>query len=116
MSLRDRILKADDLAKKEMEIPEWDVKINVCSMNGKQRSILLQKAKEGDAEGKDLVDFYSKILAMTIRDPETNELVFTEEDYDELMEKNVGVIERIVEVALKLNGLSNDSIKEAEKN
>jgi len=116
MNLRDKILNSDDLSKKKMEIPEWDVTINVCTMSGTQRAKLLEKAQNAEAKGQDLVDFYSKILAMTIRDPETNELVFTEDDYDRLMDKNVKVIERIVEISLTLNGLGGDSIKEAEKN
>jgi len=116
MNLRETILNSDDLVKEVMVIPEWDVTINVCSMTGKQRADLLDKAKEGEAKGQDLADFYSKILAMTVRDPEDNSLIFTEEDYDALMDKNVKVIERVVEVSLKINGLSNDSIEEAEGN
>jgi len=114
MSLRDKILNADDLTKEEMVIEAWDVTINVCSMTGKQRSKLLQRAKDRGDEG--LEDFYSEILAMTVRDPKTNELIFSEKDYDALMGKNIKILEEIVNKSLELNGLGNKSIEEAEKN
>ena len=115
MSLKDKILGADDLVKKSVEVPEWDVTIDVCSMTARQRSEVLE-GKIGADGGLNLVNLYPKLLSVSLRDPETGELIFTEEEAEALLDKNSGILENLAKITVDLAGLGEKSLKEAEKN
>lgn len=114
MGLRDKILQAQDLKGETINVPEWDVDIEVCGISGKARANLLKIGFTGDI--LDLEKMYPVLLSESLRDPETKEKIFKPEDYDALLEKNGAVIERLSRIAARKAGLLTGSIGEAEKN
>ena len=114
MGLRDKILGASDIKREPMEIAEWDATIEVRSMNGAQRARMMRESYNPDTKEVNW-DYASLIIAGTY-DPDTNELIFAETDRDELNQKHGGVLEKIAMRILELSGLSDDSLREAEKN
>jgi len=104
VSLRDRILSANDLTSEMVEIPEWDVTVEVRGMSAADRTSLMDAAAEGGSVNTSLL-FPSLVIACTF-DPETGERVFGEEDRPALGEKNGLAIERVVQVAMRLSGMS----------
>ena len=114
MGLRDKILSASDIKREEMFIAEWDATIEVRSMNGMQRARMMHEAYNPNSKEINW-DYASLIIAGTY-DPETNELVFGENDREELNKKHGGLLEKIAMKILELSGLSDESLKESEKN
>ena len=51
MSLRDKILAAEDIASELVEVPEWGCIIEVRGMNGADRSRILEAAASSE-DGK----------------------------------------------------------------
>lgn len=115
MSVRDKILKANDIKEKEINIPEWDVNVLVRGLTGRQRAKLLQDAV--DAKGKiDLEKIYPELAIFSVYDPATNKPVFESADRDILAEKSGAALERIAQMAMSLSGLQPESLNIAEKN
>ncbi len=115
MSLtREQILQVDDIKIEIVPVPEWDGEVIVRTMTGTDRDIwdnLLYK------EGK--VNFLdntrARLLACTIIDEDDN-LVFSEDDIVALGKKSSLAINRIFDVAKRLNGLGSEQIEDLEKN
>ena len=115
MSLtREQILQVDDIKTEIVPVPEWDGEVIVRTMTGTDRDIwdnLLYK------EGK--VNFLdntrARLLACTIIDEDDN-LVFSEDDIVALGKKSSLAINRIFDVAKRLNGLGSEQIEDLEKN
>jgi hypothetical protein len=114
MSLRDKILQAPDLKSESMDIEEWGVTIEVRSMNGTQRARMMKEAFNANAE--EISWDYASLIIAGAYNPETDELIFTEADREELNEKHGGVLEQIALRVLAVSGLSDDSLRESEKN
>jgi hypothetical protein len=114
MGLRDKILNASDIKAEEKYIEEWDATIEVRSMNGAQRARLM---REGfDRETQQINWDYASVFIAGAYDPGTGELIFTEADRDALNEKHGGILEDVAMEILRLSGLSDASLADAEKN
>ena len=116
MSLRDAILNADDFQSKPEDVPEWGVKIMLREMSGPGRNKFFEIVEFDKDNKAPLVEMYAAAIALSARDPETGELIFTPEDKQALMEKSATVIERLGKAALVLSGLAPNSRDDAEKN
>jgi hypothetical protein len=116
MSLRDKILNSKDIKKEIVTIKEWDnVKIEIRTMSGKERSVLLKTAVDKNGE-LDFEKMYPSIIIATAYDPDTGEKVFNQEDREILNTKSAKCVEEIAKVALRLAGLDGESAKSIEKN
>ena len=114
-NLREKIFSAGDIEKELVEVKEWGVTLEIRSMTGAQRARVMAHAV--DEKGKpDLEKVYPDLLIYTIYDPESGELVFSESDRGELMKKNGAIIERLARVAMRLSGIGEQAVEEAEKN
>ena len=108
-SLRDSILQADDLGEEIVDVPEWDTKVLVRGMDGRQFEKARLQYKTGGSE----TEANAAVLTFVARDPDTGELIFDPADKDVLLTKNAGVVQRIVLTAIRLSG-SNIDEAEAE--
>lgn len=113
--LRDKILSTDDSYYEDHYVDRWDVTVRVSTITGKQRSILYQKAQDKKGE-LDWPTFQGLLLAQCLREPETNERVFEDGDADKLMDKNSVAIGPLINVAMRVNGLTKEDFGDAEKN
>ena len=99
MSLRDTILKADDIAEEIVDVPEWDdVKILLRAMDGNQQVAYADTVRGGSKF------LYADILMVTAFDPDTSELIFDPADREALMAKSGGVLNRLGMRVLELSG------------
>ena len=114
--LRDKIKNCVDTKSEVMHIAEWDCDIEVKTMSAKQRADIIQTVMNEEGKISDNMKFQSLMITASCYDPETHELIFSDEDTDWLMEKNSSVIERIAAKIMKFSGFSKDAIEEAEKN
>lgn len=114
-NLRDKILNAKDIKSEVVEVPEWNVKVEVRGLTGAQRATLLKECI--DRHGNvDFEKMYPLLLIATVYDPENGEQVFTPADRDSLNKKSGGALEKVAKVAMKLSGLEQGAVAEKAKN
>jgi len=113
MSLRETILKADDIAEQIVEVPEWDVKLLLRAMDGSQHVRYIDVIQQQDDRHR-----YADILIVSAYDPDTRELVFDPADRDSLMSKDGGVLMRLSLIVIKelSGGDVGDAVEELEEN
>lgn len=112
MSLRDRILTANDLTSELVDVPEWDVTVEVRGMAAADRTSLMDKAAAADGSVNTSLLFPALVIACTF-DPESGERVFGPDDEPALGEKNGLAVERIVQAAMRVSGMSVDARNES---
>ena len=111
MSLtRDQILAACDVPVEEVECPEWGGSVFVKVMSGTARDHW-EMLQSGDKWGNPR----ARLCAMTVCDAEGQNL-FTLADIAALGAKSSAVLDRLFDVALRLNRLRKQDIEELEKN
>lgn len=111
--LRDMILAASDLERREVFIPEWGVTLYVRTLTGLERdefeaSLLRGK---GPYAHTDLRGMRARLAIATCVD-ENGVPVFTVEDAEALGRKSARALSRIFDVAAELNGLSKDDVED----
>ena len=113
---REEILAADDLITEEVAVPEWsEAKIVlVASLVGEDRDRLEQEIVR-DRGDSIIENIRAKLCARTIVDKEGKRL-FGEDDIALLGKKSGTALDRVFEVAQRLNRLTAADIKELEKN
>jgi hypothetical protein len=110
---RNEILKAPDIQRERVYVPEWGGDVFVKGMTGAERdkfegSIL---SLRGKSQQVNLVNLRAKLAALTICDEEGNRL-FTDEDIQALSQKSAAGLQRVFAVAQRLSGLGEDDVKE----
>jgi len=113
---REAILAAQDLAREEVDVPEWGGTVLIGSMTGAQRDAweqtLLPKSK---GESVDIANIRARLVAICAVD-EAGARLFTDSDTVALGAKSASALERCAKVAQKLNGLSGDDVEAARGN
>jgi hypothetical protein len=60
--------------------------------------------------------FQAGLIVASCFDPDTGEQIFTDGDYEMIMDKSAGVIEHLASRAMDLSGLNREAVTVAEKN
>jgi hypothetical protein len=107
MSIRDKIIKADDLGSEVVSIPEWDVKIEVRAKTVAQQYDLIERCRKpnGDINGELLA---VETVIATSYDPDTGDVVFDPADRDMLRSKNSAAFQTLLAAANKAAGLAGE--------
>lgn len=116
MSIADKIRKASDTAREIIEVPEWDVQLEIRSLSAKKRA-QLQNFLGDDTQASDRQEaMWGLLLTSCCFDPESGEPVFQPEDVEWLLdEKSFAVIDRLTSKALEVSAIGNDAEDEAGK-
>lgn len=115
MSLRDRIIAADDIGKRLVHVPEWNVDVEVRTLSTGMRSRMLQSATTGDG-GVDISRLYPMLVIATAFDPETGTPIFDDspEDFELIQNKSAKAVEVVAKVAMEMSGMSVEEGVEPE--
>lgn len=113
--LRQQILDTDDIKEEEVGVEEWNCKILVRGLTGKDRSEILTSALTRDGR-LDFSKVYPDLVIATSFDPETGEKIFSKTDREVLNEKSGSALEKIAGKAVKLSGLGAEGVNLAVKN
>jgi len=107
---RAQILAASDFEMELVSVPEWggDVYVRTFSASDRDRF-------ESDYLASKTENIRAKLAVMTVCDEERN-LLFTQDDIPALGAKSAKALDRIFEVAIRLNGIGKEDIEAAEKN
>lgn len=111
------ILKNDDTLREKVFVPEWGGFVYVSTMSGTAKdmyeSLCLEyvggkmKQKEGNIR--------AKLIAASVTD-EAGNLMFKASQVEALGKKSARALDRVFEVASRLNAVTNDDVKELAKN
>jgi hypothetical protein len=114
---REAILKADDLKKERVEVPEWSGSVYVRCMTGTERDAFESEAYQ--IKGKDVTvnreNFRARLLVRVLVDGK-NDRLFSDKDIAALGGKAARPLDRLFSVAMRINGLSKDDVEELTKN
>jgi hypothetical protein len=110
---KEAILKADDLKKEIVSVPEWGGEVIISAMTGYARDAWEQHL----VQSKDnvLTNIRARLIVACAVDEQGNRL-FTESDVMALGEKSVAALERCVKVAQRLNRLTETDLDDLQKN
>lgn len=112
--LRDQILNANDTTAEQVEISEWGVTVEVRTMSGAARALLMQSAVD-DGGTIDLSKIYPDVIIGCTYDPETGDFIFVPSDREMLMTKSGAALDKVAAVAMRLSGFTADSVDKAGK-
>jgi hypothetical protein len=115
MNIRDLIFNANDLTRKEVDVPEWGCKVYLRSWSGQDRARLLKLHHDSQKRPDVLGEFNAWVLVLSAVDQD-GKPVFTDQDLTGLQKKSGAVLDRLAKDALELNGLTSGAVDAAEKN
>ena len=111
VNIRQQILNASDIRSEQVEIPEWGVTVEVRGFTlGERLAFYERVAPDGNINK---TYFWPELVISCTYDPETGSPVFDAADRDTLQTKSPVAVDRIVDVARRLSGISSD--EEAEQ-
>lgn len=114
MSLRDRILAADDIQSEMVDVPEWGVTVEVRGMNGADRSRILDAAAASDGN-LSVGTMYVDTVIASCYDPESGLRIFSDADRDSLLGKSASAIDRLAQVGMRLSGMQVEATDDAKR-
>jgi len=110
---RDEILRAKDIETVEVDVPEWGGKVRMRGMTGTERDAF--EAENFQVRGRNtklnFENLRARLLVRCIVDNDGKPM-FSKGDIDSLGNKSCAAIQRLFNVAQKLNGLSGEDIEE----
>lgn len=123
MSLKDKILAADDRPFRDVPTPEWAKAgveaVRIVTMTAADRdeweaaALISRAAKEGTDRLRNL---RAELVARCAVDPETGERIFGSEDVEALGKKSSKCLDRLFSVSTELNAVTEDDMRALEKN
>lgn len=114
---KEKILAANDFNIEKVECPEWgkDGFVYVKNMSGRGRDKFeAEFTKNKDSDNEMIPDIRSKLACLTICDKK-GKLLFDYEDVEKLSLKSCAPLERIFDVSMRINKISEQDVKELEK-
>lgn len=111
---RDEILNLDDRKIEKVPTPEWGRDVYVRSFSGTERDSFDQ-AITGEDGRVSYANLRAKLLVRCLC-TEAGDRLFTDADADALGRKNAAALDRLFEVAQRLNGLAKGDVEKLVKN
>ena len=96
----ENIKDIPDVPVQEIEIPEWNAKIQVKGLTKKMQ---VELARISTDEGKDAFDYQKALLKASVINP-----VLDDDAIDKLYEKDASVIDKVFIEIADLNGIGGD--------
>lgn len=114
---RDQILKAQDLATEDVNVPEWGGMVRVKGLSGTERdrfeaSFIGENTKN---KRRNLANLRARLVALTVVDKEGKPL-FRPNDVEALGQKSAAALDRVFDVAVRLAGMRDEDVDELTEN
>lgn len=112
----DDILKAEDIKKELVEVPEWGGSVWVRGMTGADRDRFEASVIEmrGTKQILHLDDMRAKLCSACICDEHGN-LLFTQADVKALSAKSANALNRVFVIAQRLSGIGEAEVAELQE-
>lgn len=115
---KQQVFAADDKKKELVTIEEWGGDVYVTTLSGMERDAFESSlsVKGDDGKRHEVLDnFRARLVAKTAVDDVGNR-IFSEDDTFQLGMKSANALNKVYNVALRLNGFSTEDVKELVKN
>jgi hypothetical protein len=118
---KDQILKADDLSFEEVEVKEWGGTVRVRMMTAGERDDYESAIYDFNLDDKDATatfkreNFRAELVIRTVCD-DKGKLMFSKGDIPALSGKGARPVQKLFNIASKLNGISAEDEEELVKN
>ncbi|MFE3400793.1 hypothetical protein [Streptomyces anulatus] len=116
----EQILDADDLAIEDVPVPEWGGTVRVKGMSGTERDRFEAGFVGNDMKqlpkDKALEYYRARIAAACLVDQAGNKMFRSVGEIKRLSDKNAEALQRVVDVANRLSGLSQEDVEELTGN
>jgi hypothetical protein len=113
---KEQILGAQDMKTETVEVPEWGGAVLVKTMTGTERDAFEFSLVAGqDAEKRKVSHVRARLVAYTLVD-EAGALLFSEADIAALGAKSAAALDRVYDVAARLNGVGQKDLEALAKN
>lgn len=111
----DEILALDDKAHEDVYVPEWDSHVRIQVMGGFSRDAWeMEVYRQNEAGGFE--NIRATLVARCAVHPDNGKRIFSEKQVKALGEKSGRALDRLFEVAQRLNGITDEDVEELEKN
>lgn len=104
MSVRDRILAANDIQGKQIHVDAWGVDLEVRTITAIERSRLVAMCTKEDGN-VDMEKMYPLLIIAAVFDPENGEKVFSSDDMLLLQDKSASAIEFVAQEVMQMSGM-----------
>lgn len=119
MLSREAILGCDDLKREEVQVPEWGGSVFVRVMSGAERDWLDASSLNDQGEAKSvhdrLANYRGRLVVLTTCNEDGSSL-FMLPDAEALGKKSAAALDRIVEVAQRINRMTDADVDALTKN
>ncbi len=115
---KDQIFEVNDLKSVSVDVPEWGGSVLVRTMTGQDRDAFDSSLFTVNADGTrttDMSNLRAKLVALTLVD-ESNNRLFEVTDIPRLALKSAAALERVFDMAQRVNGLGAQAEDAALKN
>lgn len=116
----DQILSADDLQATAVEVPEWGGSVLVRGMSGTDRdrfeADMMKDNLSGVSKDRALENYRARLAAACMVDEAGKRLFRSDAETRRLGGKSAQALTRVVEVASRLSGLTDDDVDELTGN
>jgi len=112
------VLQVQDKKYMDVEVPEWDGSVRVGVMSGTDREkfeSFVESRMSSDGKTTNMSDVRATLLSLVLVDGK-GERMFSQDDVKALGDKNGAVLARLADIAMRVNGLTKESVEELRKN
>lgn len=106
----EAILKADDITRERVDVPEWGGSVYVRGLTARQKDRI-----ELGHMNKEIKDYRATVAAYSICDDKGNAL-FSVHDIAKLADKSGAALERVFETAMRLSRITETDVAAIEGN
>lgn len=113
----EAILAVDDVRLERVEVPEWGGAVHVRTMLGEHRDLFEQDVQQFKREddAAPIPNAKARLLVWTLCDA-AGQLLFRPDQVEALGKKNAAALQRCFDVAVRLNGLDQQTVEALRKN
>jgi hypothetical protein len=114
---REAILAIPDITQESVEVPEWGGAVTVRGLTGDERDDFEATCLKGRGKKTEvnLRNYRAKLVARSCIQADGSRL-FTDDDAQALGKKSAAAINRVVEVASRLSGITDEDLEELAGN
>ena len=116
MLTRNGILACEDMPTEQVDVPEWGGMVLVRSLTGVERDSFEQVCIDQRSGRKMRLQGLKALLVIMCACDETGQQLFTDEDRDAVNAKSGAALDRIYQVAARLNHLLAEDVEELAGN
>ena len=111
------ILSVEDMPKEIVDVPEWGGAVYVRSMSASERDTFEQSVSLGSngSVTRNLNNIRARLAVLCLCDESGNRM-FEDAEAETLGRKSAAALDRIFEVARRLNALTDSDVEELRKN